>query len=112
MGQWGPASPLPEIWKTPPGSPMARAAEQDHAAGGRSNRLVELTNGQTATASISLQHFKRSRRVYAYLRYKSGGHTTQRYVGDATASNREEALAIAWKQARAKKLLTESPHTS
>ena len=111
MGRWGQAKPPPEVWKTPSGLPSERAAEQDKAAGGRSNRRVELPCGRTATASISLQHFAKSRRVYAYLRFKSGGRTTRRYVGDATARTREEALRIAWTKARERGLLTQPPVT-
>lgn len=88
-----------------PSSREERVCEQDIAAGGRENRLVALSNGRTATASVSLQHFKKSRRVYAYVRYKSDRKTINLYVGDATAPTRKQALAIAWALVLSKRLL-------
>jgi DNA mismatch endonuclease (patch repair protein) len=104
MPRWEPTAPQPAIWKAPP-TRAERAAEQDRAAGSRANRRVELADGRAATASISLQAFKKSRKIYAYLRYKAQGRTNNRYVGDATAQTREEALAIAWAKARGKNML-------
>jgi hypothetical protein len=82
-----------------------RSAEQNEAAGGHDDRQVVFNDGTTATASISLERFPRARRLYAYLRYKHEGHNYRRYVGDASAQTREEALRIAWRLVREKGLL-------
>jgi DNA mismatch endonuclease (patch repair protein) len=56
-------------------------------------------------ASISLKPVPGGRRVYAYLRYKDQMRTVTRYVGDASAMTREEALALGWTAAFEKGLL-------
>lgn len=105
--RWEPSPPLPEVWKAPRGTLRDRGAEQDEAAGGRRRRRISLGDGRTATASISLKHMPGSRRVYGYLRYSVGGKTITKYVGDATASTREQALRRAWREAHRKGLLAE-----
>jgi DNA mismatch endonuclease (patch repair protein) len=76
------------------------------AAGGPSARKVRLTDGRTAIGSIRLRHLPKTRRVYAYLRYSRNGQTITRYVGDATANTRGEALKKAWAEARRRGLLS------
>lgn len=56
-------------------------------------------------ASIRLKCLPNSRRVYAYLRYSLAGKTITKYVGDATAPTRPEALRKAWKLARERSLI-------
>src|SRR5690349_6564237 len=89
-------------------SPRGRAAiraEQDEAAGGPERRRVEVADGVTATASVSLYVHPRGRRVYASLRYKTGGKTHSHYLGNVTADGRQEALRLAWGIARARGLV-------
>jgi DNA mismatch endonuclease, patch repair protein len=95
----------------PSGARSQHAAEQDKAAGGRAARAIRLLDGRTATASIRLQHLPKSRRVYAYLRYSVDGKTITKYIGDATAKTREEALKQAWDQAHSGSLMTERADT-
>jgi DNA mismatch endonuclease (patch repair protein) len=95
-----------------PASQAARTAEQDHAAGGRVYRTVWLDDGRRATASIHLEAIKRSRRVYAYLRYKAGGRNYRIYVGDASAETRAEALRRAWGLVQEQGLLGRPPDSS
>ncbi len=89
-----------------PSSPKERREEQDRAAGGREWRLVHLPDGSTATASVRLILFKKARRLYAYLHYKAGGRNVTRYIGQATADDRAEALRIAWELAHERGMLT------
>lgn len=106
---WAPSRPAEESYRSDPGmSPAECRAQQDRAAGGRDRRLLPLPSGRCATASIELKLWKDSRRVYAYLRHQQDGRTVSRYVGEATAPTREEALARAWRLARAKGLLASS----
>lgn len=81
------------------------SAEQDAAAGGREQRQFASPDGTVATASIALHMPRGSRRVWAYLRYKSDGRTHRIYVGEATADTRDEALRLAWRSVHARKLL-------
>jgi DNA mismatch endonuclease, patch repair protein len=66
---------------------------------------MHLANGTTATASVELKHFAKTRRIYAYLRYSFAGKTLTLYVGDATADCREDALRLAWSTVHKRKLL-------
>ena len=86
-------------------SPPLASAEQDAAAGGREQRRVACPDGSIATASIALHMPAGNRRIWAYLRYKSGGRTHRVYVGEATADTRDEALRRAWRLAHERKLL-------
>jgi hypothetical protein len=103
--QWAAASVRPEVWRVPAGSGPDYAAEQDAAAGGPSRRQISLPGGGSAVGSIRLKRLPNSRRVYAYLRYSLAGKTITKYVGDATASTRPEALRKAWKLARERNLV-------
>ena len=93
---------------SPSRNQSGHTAEQDSAAGGREQRLIKLDQNRIAAASIALRHFDKSRRIYAYLRFKSQGKTIERYVGDVTASTRAAALQEGWKLAR-RKGLTKCP---
>ena len=103
--RWATTPPHPDVWKVPAGSSADYAAEQDGAAGARDRRQVHLPGGSSATASIRLKCLPSSRRVYAYLRYSSAGKTVTKYVGDATAPTRLEALQKAWELARQKSFI-------
>ena len=69
------------MWISPPDR-LTRQQDQDCAAGGRAARTVPLSGGHAATASVELQHFRKSRRVYAYLRFKAAGRTLRLYIGE------------------------------
>ncbi len=71
--------------------------------------MVRLLGGGEALASIRLLLFTKGRRVYAYLHYKARGRNVSRYIGDATADDRREALRLAWDQAREKGMMDEQP---
>jgi hypothetical protein len=90
--RWAAAPVRPEVWRVPAGSSTDYATEQDEAAGGHNRRLINLPGGGSAMASIRLKCLPNSRRVYAYLRYSLAGKTVTKYVGDATAPTRHEAL--------------------
>ena len=92
-----------------PESASEQAIEQDRAAGGRHLRLVQTVDGATPRASVRLVLPPRSRRIYAYLVFKHGGRNVTRYVGDASADTRKDALAKAWATIRAKGLLEPPP---
>jgi DNA mismatch endonuclease (patch repair protein) len=92
------------------GARPRRGAEQDQAAGGRERRRVQLGGGETALGSIELkQPWKPRGRIYAYLRYSHRGRTITKYVGNATATTREQALRLGWRIVHAKGLLDQRP---
>ena len=108
MGEWASHEPDSELTRSPP-SRAERIAEQDAAAGGRERRQVHLPDGGLATASVSLSKTKNGRRIYAYVRYKTGGKTVQRYAGDTSpATSRRDALAAGWRLVHEKGLLDPS----
>ena len=99
-------TPTDAAWQPPPRmTPAERSAEQDHAAGGRDRRRIQLESGRWATASVELKRLPKGRRVYGYLRYSEGGQTVNCYIGDVTAGTRAAALRRAWASARDKGLL-------
>lgn len=110
MSSWNEVTPPDEAWR--PSDRVARAisaAEQDRAAGGRKARQLWLRDGETATASISLRRYKKTRRIRAYLRWYHNGRTHERYVGEVNLPTRDENLAAAWAMAHRRCLLGPVP---
>lgn len=109
--RWRSERPPDEAWKAPAGRSLGEARqEQDEAAGGRAARRVERLDGKgTALASVELKLMSDSRRVYAYLRWHEEGATQARYLGEATADSRADALAKAWREARERGLISGCP---
>ena len=95
---------LPDTVFQSPDTPRARTTEQDASAGGRKNRVVTTTDGRRLLASIALKRVKSPYRAWAYLRYKDR-RTVTRYIGNATADTRAEALEIAWRIVHSRGLL-------
>lgn len=88
---------------------MTKAAEeQDQAAGGAEFRKLRLTDGTVVTASVSVQVFPKGHQHWAYLRFKTGGKNTRRYLGKVTADTRQESLALGWKMAQDARFLAGS----
>jgi hypothetical protein len=112
--RWKESRPPDTTWKAPAGlSQPERAAEQDAAAGGRTAREVRLAVGRHAHASIALRVLRNGRRIYAYLRWSTGGKTHERYVGEVDRDSRAANLAQAWRTAHQAGLLdTEHPNPS
>lgn len=101
MTSWRAAEPDDTAWRSPPGLSRAeRAAEQDRAAGGRENRIVNA-GGQAVLGSVALRRKHDGRRVYAYLRWSDHGSTAERYLGEVDEATRAENLAQAWRLAAA-----------
>jgi len=99
--KWRADRPKDQAWRPEPRrSPGQRAEEQDQAAEGRDRRIVRLSDGRLATASIALRVQPRRRRVYAYLRWSDDGRTVERYVGEAHHATRAANLAEAWRRAQ------------
>jgi DNA mismatch endonuclease (patch repair protein) len=96
---------VPDEVMSSPTTPAARTMEQDDAAGGRERRRVAMDDGGEATASVVLERFKRTRRVYAYLRFKYRSKNHRIYVGEASAMTRKEALDRAWRLVSEKGLI-------
>lgn len=88
---------MASAWK--PDHGMAPAREQDIAAGGHERRVVELSLGRTALASVSLRVYRKSRRIRAYLRWSDRGQTQEIYLGEVDGDSRAENLCTAWKLA-------------
>lgn len=103
---WKESRPPDIAWRPPAGlSRLERAAEQDKAAGGRAARAIRLTGGRHAHASIAFRVLRKGRRIYAYLRWSTGGKTYERYVGEVDLDNRAANLAAAWRVAQEAGLL-------
>jgi hypothetical protein len=49
----------------------------------------------------------KSRRIYGYLHFRYEGRNVSKYIGDATADSRGDALRLAWSAARKKGLATD-----
>ena len=102
--RWSDARPDDAAWRAPAGRTREEGRrEQDAAAGSRPARQLALPDGRTAMASVELKQL--GRRLYAYLRHQDGGRTVVRYVGQVTATTREENLTAAWSEARRRGLL-------
>jgi DNA mismatch endonuclease (patch repair protein) len=100
--RWRETIPEPDAYRPLAGlSNVARALEQDKAAGGREGRLVKLSETQAALASVALRLLPRTRRIYAYLRWSEAGRTKERYICEVTYLTRHENLAQAWHRAHA-----------
>lgn len=79
------------------------ALEQNRAAGGADQRRM-LTRSREAV-TVSLDVTASTDGTYrARLRFKSGGSTVQRPVGKFTASNRFQALKLAWSALKTEKI--------
>ncbi len=99
---WRETIPEPDAYRPLAGvSNVARAIEQDEAAGGRERRAVKLSENQAALASVALRLLPRTRRIYAYLRWSEAGKTKERYIGEVTCLSRQENLAQAWDRVHA-----------
>lgn len=109
QGQWRDKPPPEKAWKGRRGrSREAASAEQDRAAGGRQNRMVDLGDGRYACASVYLKLLPRTRRIRAYLRWSDKGRSPTRYIGEVNRTTREANLAQAWKMAVERGLVTQS----
>jgi len=109
-GRWKAEAPPARAWKGRKGRTRdARTAEQDHAAGGRHRRTVDLGDGRFACASIELKVLPKTRRIRAYLRWSDKGRSPAKYVGEVDQETRAANLAQAWQMARASGLLVEEP---
>jgi DNA mismatch endonuclease (patch repair protein) len=102
---WKAAPPPTSAWKASSGTSPSR--EQDIAAGGHERRVIELRDGRTALASISLRVYKKSRRIRAYLRWSDHGLTREAYLGEVDGETREENLRSAWRLAHMQGLTSE-----
>lgn len=99
-GRWKERPPPARAWKGRPGlGRAARTAEQDRAAGGRDQRLVDLGDGRTARASVELKVLPKTRRIRAYLRWSDGGRSPERYLGEVSETTRTRNLMAAWRMA-------------
>ncbi|WP_416562980.1 DNA mismatch endonuclease Vsr [Nocardia testacea] len=105
--KWKGSLPSDDAWHPPPGlTGKGRTAEQDDAADGRENRVVELGNGRTALASIELKLYPRTRRIRAYIRWSDGGRTVSRYICEVDSVTRQENLVRAWNAVRERRIIS------
>jgi DNA mismatch endonuclease (patch repair protein) len=91
---------------------VERTEEQDHAAGGRDNRVVVLSPTRSVLASVCLRLPPQSRRIYAYLRWSEGRKTREKYICQVSAPTREENLSQAWQKVQASESVRPVPHSS
>ncbi|MBH1932777.1 very short patch repair endonuclease [Streptomyces sp. AV19] len=105
---WNDKTPPDRAWKGRPGrTRAAQSAEQDRAAGGSHQRLVDLGDGRFAHASVSLRLYAKTRRIRATLRWGDGSKSPEVYLGEVEHATRAANLAAAWERARAMGLLAE-----
>jgi hypothetical protein len=93
---WSPTHVRDTQWK-PPVHPtkQAQALEQDHAAGGRDQRVIQGSEG--ALGRVVLQ--ARNRRLYAELRWQVNKKQCSQYLCEVTASTRAANLPAGWQRA-------------
>lgn len=97
-GKWNGRQPPDQAWRCPPNLNKAgRTAEQDRAAGGRANRLVDIGGGRVTCASIELKVYPQTRRIRAYVRWSDHGKYPTKYVGEVGAGTRRQNLKTAWR---------------
>lgn len=84
---------------------MNRTEEQDDAAGGAGLRTIVLEDGTRVLASVAVFEAKLGYQSYAYLRFKSGGKNTKKYVGNVSANSRAQSLKLGWALVRNKKVI-------
>ncbi|WP_084508688.1 very short patch repair endonuclease [Nocardia pseudovaccinii] len=108
-GNWKEWLPPDRAWKCPSGLSRAeRTGEQDRAAGGRHNRLVDLGGNRVSLASIELKVYAKTRRIRAYIRWSDRGKYPTKYVGEVDRRTRKQNLVQAWNLVRDKGLLPAS----
>jgi hypothetical protein len=100
---WSPTHVRDAQWKVVYANKQSLALEQDHAAGGRDNRVMQDSG---ALARVVLQ--ARNRRLYAELRWQIDKKQHSRYLGEVTAANRAANLAAGWQLAHDRGLTTTS----
>lgn len=90
-----------------PSKIMASQIEQDHAAGGRECRVVQLPSGRTATGSVQLSWSgtKSRRKCDAVFRFRTWGGTQNVALGRMKGTSRTECLKEAWEQVHSRGLL-------
>lgn len=91
---WNPTHVSDAQWKVVYANKQSLALEQDRAAGGRDNRVMQDSG---ALARVVLQ--ARNRRLYAELRWQIDKKQHSRYLGEVTAANRAANLAAGWQLA-------------
>lgn len=105
-GKWNDRLPPDRAWRCRPGlSRAARAAEQDRAAGGHHNRLVDLGDGRISSASVELKVYAKTRRIRAYIRWSDHGKYPTKYIGEVDGRTRRQNLAQAWDLAKSRQLI-------
>lgn len=100
---WNPTHVRDAQWKVVYSNKQSLALEQDHAAGGRDNRVMQDSG---ALARVVLQ--ARNRRLYAELRWQIDKKQHSRYLGEVAAANRAANLAAGWQLAHDRGLTTTS----
>ena len=73
---------------------------QNKAAGGEDFRKIRIADGTIVTASMESLKFPSGYQRWAYLRFKSGGKTTRKYIGKVSADSPDESRALAWRLVR------------
>ncbi|MFJ9704760.1 very short patch repair endonuclease [Streptomyces sp. NPDC101234] len=97
QSRWKNRLPQDRAWK--PSGEIPPHVEQDRAAGGRQQRYVALSNGQSARASVRLTVRANNRRIRATLRWSAQGKTKEQYIGEVDHATRANNLAEAWRMA-------------
>ena len=100
--------PSARAWKPKPGRSRALIdAEQNKAAGGAHRRVVDLSDGLTAQASVVLKPSDGTGIIKAYLRWRDRGRTVSRSLGAVDHRTRSANLTEGWDKARALGLVGE-----
>lgn len=69
--------------------------EQDRAAGGRRQRVLDLLDGRTALGRVRLVRRRRARRVYAVLVWNDSGRQ-ELLIAEVTEASRFGNLRTGW----------------
>lgn len=90
----------PRSWRPRPGlTRTQRSREQDRAAGGASNRLVDVGEGRRGAAHVTLTPSRRTGRVSASLQWTSEGRRKRLHLGEVDLPTRSANLREAWRLA-------------
>lgn len=85
-------------------SQLSSTMEQDRAAGGLDRRKLRTKSGDIVVASLAINSLSNKVSHSVTMRFKMGGLTVSRLVGQVEGETRFEILKKAWAKVREDKL--------
>lgn len=83
---------------------LSATLEQDRAAGGTNRRKMRIRSGDVVTVSLAIRGVGEGISSSITMRFKSGGLTVDRPVGNVEGGSRFELLQRGWVKVREDKI--------